>query len=241
MAINQITKVIFPSSTAEGGVEEVALTDWSDRPLYSMCDLLSGFTDEEIRLFSYTRSQNVINSANIGIERQATLRDTNISTPSELDTTENYLVYAVALEVFQWTYTDSTGVFTVPDGGNMATAPNMAVLHNRLIGELDVSEKPFPQAGFGWFVTGFGPTMGSSGPAAGVALRTFSNNGHQTAEARYMQSIPVHIGGTEDYNFLLINPTAAAVNFVLENGQTSATILMQVRAYLVGLHRRPTA
>lgn len=240
MAINQITKIIFPDPMSPEGFQEVALTDWSDRPLYSMADLFSGFTDEEIRLFSYNEGQNVVNTANMTDERQATLVDTNISAQSELDTTENFLLYAIALEVFEWQYSEQAGVgtFTIPNGGNMPTAPNQMVLHNRLICELDVSGKPFPQAGFGWFAQGFGPTFGAVfGDAA--TLRTFANNGNPTAEARYMQSIPVHIGGTEDYNLLLINSPGTAVNFVTEAGATDANRLMQVRAYLVGLHRRP--
>ena len=43
MAINQITKIRLPSG------QEVALTDWSSRPIYSTADFLSGFTDEEVR------------------------------------------------------------------------------------------------------------------------------------------------------------------------------------------------
>lgn len=241
MAINQITKVIFPNPAAPDGIEEVALTDWSDRPLYSTADLFSGFTDEEIRLFSYNEGQNVVNTANMLAERASTLRDTNISSASEMDTTENFLLYAVALEVFEWDYSEqgSAGTFTIPNGGNMPTAPNQMVLHNRLICDMDVSGKSFPTAGFGWFAQGFGPTFGAVfGDAA--TLRTFANNGSPTAEARYMQSIPVHIGGTENYNLQLLNPTGTAVNFVNEDGVTvDTTRLMQVRAYLVGLHRRP--
>lgn len=240
MAINQITKVIFPDPNSASGFQEVALTDWSDRPIYSMADLLSGFTDEEIRLFSYTEGQNVVDSANITTARQATLVDTNLDNPSSMDTLENFLLYSLALEVFEWTYDNQSAAFTIPNGGNMPTAPNQMVLHNRLICELDVSGKPFPQAGFGWFAQGFGPTFGAVfGDAA--TLRTFSNNGHPSAEARYMQSIPVHIGGTENFSLLLLNPPETAVNFVTEAGATATDRLMMVRAYLIGLQRRPVA
>lgn len=242
MAINQITKVIFPDPNSSSGFQEVALTDWSDRPIYSMADLFSGFTDEEIRLFSYTEGQNVVNSANMTAERAATLADTNLDEASSMDTLENFLLYSLALEVFEWDYSEQAGVgaFVIPNGGNMPTAPNQMVLHQRLICELDVSGKPFPQAGFGWFAQGFGPTFGAVfGDAA--TLRTFANNGHPSAQARYMQSIPVHIGGTENFSLLLINPTEAAVNFLNEDATTDTTRLMQVRAYLIGLQRRPVA
>jgi len=234
MAINQITKIRLPSG------QEVALTDWSDRPLYSTVDFLSGFTDEELRAFTYSSSENVTQSGNFAAaaRRVATLRDTNVSQSSEMAATEEYLVYQIKVEVAQFTL--AANQLTINTAGDpIPNAPNIGQFNHRIIGELEVSDKAFPQAGIGWFNTGFGPDI--AGVGAVVAARTYANSGSPQHDASYSMSIPVHIGGTEDYSFIFHNPTGAAVGFVDDTAAADANAVLQARVYLCGLHKRPTA
>jgi hypothetical protein len=233
MSINQITKIRLPSG------QEVALTDWSDRPIYSTVDFLSGWTDEELRAFTYSSSESVTQSGNFAAaaRRVATLQDTNISQSSEMASTEEYLVYQIKVELFQ--YYLAANLLTINQAGlPVPIAPNVAHFNSRIIGELEVSDKAFPQAGIGWFLTGFGPEIAGI-PSA--AARTYANQGSPQHDASYSMSLPVHIGGTEDYSFIFHNPTGAAVGLVDDAAAADATAVLQARVYLCGLHKRPTA
>ena len=120
MSINQITKIRLPSG------QEVALTDWSDRPLFSTVDFLSGFTDEELRAFTYSSSENVTQSGNFAAaaRRVATLRDTNVSQSSEMAATEEYLVYQIKVEMAQFTL--AANQLTINTAGDpIPNAPNL--------------------------------------------------------------------------------------------------------------------
>lgn len=239
MSINQITQIRLSNG------KTVALTDWSARPLYSAVDLLSGFTDEEIRCFNYTESQNVSASGNFTAaqRRVASLRDTNVSGGQEMDSTEEYLVYSIAVEIQQYSLSGDD-IIVDTAGQPVPTAPALAQLHNRLVLELEVSQKAFPQAGLGWFVTGFGPQVAVSSTAA---VRTYANSGSPQHTAKDSMPIPVHLGGTEDYTVILHNPPNGpdqtgngAVNIIDDAGADVAAAVMMLRVYLCGLHKRPT-
>jgi hypothetical protein len=242
--INQITKVRLP----DGG--EVALTDWSSRPLYSNVDLLTGFTDSEIQAFNYTEGDSVSASANMPVasRRIATLRDTNIASANQMDTTEEYLVYAIKVEVHHFIRNTTSGVFAATGVGDpIPNGPLLSLLHNRLVLELEVSQKSFPLAGLGWFVQGFGPVLAVATPNAGAA-RTYANNGAQTHASADILPIPVHIGGTEDYRMILHNPPNGpdqtgngAVTFPDEAGGDEANAVAMLRIYMCGLQKRATA
>ena len=242
--INQITKIRMPDGS------EVAMTDWSSRPLYSTLDLLTGFTDEELRTFSYSHGDPVSASGNMpaGALRTASLRDTNISGRSEMDSTEEFLVYAIKVEFHKFTRNTGTNVFDVSAVGEpIPNGPLISLLHNRLVLELEASDKAFPQAGLGWFPTGFGPVLAVATPNAG-ALRTYANSGLQTHEAADIMAIPCHIGGTEDYSVLIHNPPngpdqagTGVVNFPDESGGTNTDAVAQLRIYLCGLQKRAVA
>ena len=65
---SQITQVRLPDG------RNVAIVDWTDKPLFSTIDLLSGYTDQEIECFTYQVSDNVSSSSNITTRRVATDR-----------------------------------------------------------------------------------------------------------------------------------------------------------------------
>lgn len=233
MAINQITKIRLQDGT------EVGLTDWSSRPIYSTIDLLSGFVDEEIRAFSYIESETVASSANLAAaaRRVATLRDTNIDSRSELASTEEYMVYSIEVEMSQFVLVGSA--FQTSEAGlPTPVGPVVALAHQALVLELEVSEKAFPQMGLGFFGTGFGPQIMATSAAA---ARTYANNGVPSREAVYEQPIPVHLGGTEDYSIIVHNPGGGAVTFRDDTGATDLDAILQLRILLCGLHKRPTA
>ena len=91
--MNTITTMRLPDG------QEVAFVDWSDRPLYSTADILSGATDERIPLFNYIVGDSVTGTQNFTAKRTASDRDTNIATPSAMASTEEMLVYAIKPEI----------------------------------------------------------------------------------------------------------------------------------------------
>jgi len=233
MAINQITKVRMPDGS------EVALTDWSARPLYSTGDFWNNFNMNELRVFTYAPSERVATTLPAGA-RVASLRDTNITSSSEMDSTEEFLVYAIKIEMHLFGV-DQQGHLIIQGnpGLPVPTAPIMSYFQNKMIGELEVSEKAFLQAGVGWFNQGFGPSLSV---ASGNTLRTYANQGNQTHEATEQMPIPVHIGGTEDYSFIFHNPDADTVSFTQDSGDLfDDAVVLQCRTYLCGLHKRPMA
>src|SRR4030066_1454791 len=91
--LNQITKVRMADGT------DVAIVDWSWHPLYSTVDTLSGWNDEQVRLFTYTEGDQVARSSNVNVVTTATLKHTNITSASEMDALEEMLVYSMCVEM----------------------------------------------------------------------------------------------------------------------------------------------
>lgn len=251
--INQITVIRMPNG------EEIALTDWSDKPMFSTTEFGSGFTDKEIYGFNYIASKQVSATANIIASfgsRTATLRDTNAPGSGEMPATQEMLGYSIQFELFQLNYIpQNAGPPVVPASFNIGSqglpipqAPLLAEMARRVIVSLKISKKYFPQASFGWFAQGFGPFTTASGGAA-AAQRTYGNQGLPSRDAVYFQSIPYHIGGTEKFQLVYSNPVGTAVPFpaddgtlfpdIIPNGPQSAVLVN--RAYLVGYRKRATA
>lgn len=230
--LNQITKVRLPSG------QEVAIVDWSYRPLYSTVFTLSGWTDQELSWFNYSIGDPVSASQNLitaGGQFNSAITTTNISSASEMDAMEEYLVYAMSCEFYQLTF--ANGAYGLVAGGPIPNGPNIASLH-QLICELEVSEKAYYQASLGWFVTGFGPTVWGTNAVA--AARTYANSGLPSAEAIDASPVPVHIGGTEKYRGILYNP-GNTINYRDDANANVATAVMSMRLNFRGLHKRPSA
>lgn len=249
----QITSLRLPNG------ETVALVDWTDRPLYSTIDLLSGFTDQQIEAFTYVQSDRVSNSSNITVRRTATLADTNISTPAGMSSSEEMLVYGIKVEPIQLRtitltasqFTDSTAATDFYLGYPLADPGNLGRLARRCILDLVVAQKTYAQAGLAYFSTGFGVVyQGSQFQTTTLnAGRSFGSFGVQSAEASRAFAIPTHIGGSEKYKVVLNNPLGSAVQFFLADGVpnsitvTTSTpdlnVLIQLRIHLEGLYKRP--
>jgi len=235
-SINQITNIVLANG------EQVAFTDWTDRYLYSTADLLSGFTDERIAIFSYAAGERVAHTSNIAAPRSATIEDTNISNASEMDSTQEFLCYSIQNEVFQ-VVGDSTGITSEISrpGSPMPRAGVLALMHWRLIMGLRVSQKFFPQAGYGAFLAAFGPVVQST-----LTQATLAVNGQPGNHARFDQSVPIHIGGTEKYEVWIENqgqgaivPGDGSVVFPDDDGVADPTAYVISRTYMRGLHKRP--
>lgn len=246
MSVNQITQI----RTASGQV--VSLTDWSSRILYSTAEILSGAQDEEVRLFSYTESDTVVTSDNMpaGSRRIATKEDTNIQTASQMASTEEYLVYALACEMSVRSHdaeaTPPIFVDSTVPGQPMLNVTTMKQLHSQLLLELDVAEKTFPIGSIGMFPAGFGVSAAPAlaGALSQVALAEGSVPSREAVEA---MSIPVHIGGTEEYAVIIHNPSGDRIEVYDNDGAVVPDVddvgvrALRFRVSLCGLHKRPTA
>lgn len=226
--INQITKIRLPDGS------EVALTDWSDKPLYSTVELFDGFTDTEIYAFTYVEGGRVSASQNLvaaGGSRVATKADTNAPSAGEMPATQEFLGYAVSVEAFttRSTTVDRTARLVTFPGYPSPYAAQLANLSYRLLLELEISQKDFPLAGLGWFTTGFGLHV-TSGRSA--------NLGFPHRDAVYFQSIPYHIGGTEKYKVIFHNPPGTPVQFFDDQSNPLNDDVVVLRTYLVGFMKR---
>ena len=241
--INQMTTMRLPDGA------EVAFVDWQDQPLFSTVDLLANFTDTELDAFTYVVGDRVPASANATVSRLATERDTNVSTPGSMASTEEMLVYAIKPEVLELrtapgTPTDLTSVSSV--GANLPTPQiqRLANLHHALLLRLIVSQKVEQGAPLGYFNAGFGPygTWQTVPGAAGATPTTGATQGLPSQEAVRSFVIPIHIGGQEKYRVSLVNATGAAVpsGFTTDAGGVDDPLTVhQVRIMLDGLYKRP--
>lgn len=242
--INQITTMRLPDGS------EVAFVDWSDTPLFSTADLLAGFTDTEVDLFQYVSGEPVASTNNITVRRTSSDRDTNVSTPGSMASTEELLVYAIKPEIFEFS-TDGE----LPTDANTATpsSPNqpsptrkrLAILQSNLLVTLEVSQKFTHRAGLGYYNAGFGPSATTTFAGAALASPiTAATQGFPTQEAVRSLVVPVHIGGQEKYRLRLENVTGAAVLSGLNEALPAvneANTIHQIRVYLDGLYKRPVS
>lgn len=240
MSVNQITQIRL----ADG--RTVSLTDWSSRRLYSTADLLNGATDEQLRLFSYTEGDGIVTTSNMpaNSRRIATLLDTNIQTANQLASTEEFLVYAVECELYNREHDDdqTPAIFVGAAGQPGLNYTTLKALHLMWLLELDISEKTFPISSIGRFAPGFGAVVSPAFSGAMNAL-AIAENSVQSRDAVESLSIPLHIGGTEEYSVILHNPTGQALA-VYDNvgaAEDDETRVITARVSLCGLHKRPTA
>lgn len=223
----------------------ISLGDWSDVPRYSTGDFLGGWVDTSVELFQYAAGDQVAGTDNITVPREATIVDSNIERQGGVASSEEMLVYAIKLEVYQLLvdsevpgdatlWTDLNEI-----GGAMPGVSALSTIMRRIIVTLKISQKPYAQAGFGYFCQGFGPHVGAAlnGAFAGTA-RAFANNGSPGAYAVRPFAVPSHIAGTETFSLAFENPTGDAV--ILHNDIGVVTTYgMRIRAYADGLYRRP--
>lgn len=239
--MNTITTMRLPDG------QEVAFVDWSDRPLYSTADILSGATDERIPLFNYIVGDSVTGTQNFTAKRTASDRDTNIATPSAMASTEEMLVYAIKPEIMALAcpeeddVIDADAALAVP---TFAYDPipqswQLANLQRLCLIELTVSQKVMQKAMFGYFNTGFGVFQAPSSNAG---------QGLPSQEAVRSLGIPIHIGGQEKYEVAIVNPTGDALDIglrahsdVLVPDVAQPNRVFQVRILLDGLYKRPVS
>lgn len=241
---SQITQVRLPDG------RNVAIVDWTDKPLFSTIDLLSGYTDQEIECFTYQVSDNVSSSSNITTRRVATERDTNVATPGGMASTEEILIYNIKVEPFEFqaaatpNTADATLFATDLPGLPVPQPQTLAILNQFSLLRLEISQKIYAEAGVAYFNTGFGPFISGqrniAAAAAGSPL-AFANLGLPSAEAPRSFSIPHHIGGQEKYRVVLANPTGETVAFNNSNGVEAPRTALTVRILLEGLYKRPVS
>jgi len=248
MAINQITTMRLPSG------KQVAFVDWIDQPLYSTCDLLAEFSDNEIPLFNYGQGDEVSGTANATAFRTATETDTNLTSPSEMNSTEEMLIYAIRPEITEFRTDDAaaTDLTTIlgqtgiqASGAPMPTLARLAVLNFYLRFELEVSEEVLHTAGLGYYNSGMGPY--GQGVFAGVAnavAKSAGSSGLPSQEAVRSFAIPISIGGQEKFAARLKADRDTAVPSGVTEADVptfDAQIVHSIRIYFDGLYKRPVS
>lgn len=242
--LNQITTMRLPDGS------EVAFVDWQDKPLYSTVDLLSGFSDADVDAFTYVPGDTVPSTQNGTAPRTSTERDTNVSTPGGMASTEELLIYAIKPSYVETRTDDGTPTeFTsvsFQEGGQPAPAvTRLGRLFDAITLRLIVSQKAEQEAGLAYFNTGFGVFAGAeSNFVAATALQNRGGAGLPTQEAVRSYVIPVHIGGQEKYRVQLANDGGLVVNFGADEATPPVVddqIVMQVKIYLDGLYKRPVS
>lgn len=249
--MNQITTLRLKTG------EEVAFVDWTDQPLFSTIEVLHGTTTQEMNFFQYTVGDQVPGFAPVApTTRVATEMDTNLASAGGMASTEEFLVFAIRPEVYRRTVSsDSAPDFSAPvalaNNSNepAATALMLSVLNHRCMLGLEISDKVYAYAGFGYFNGGMGP-VGSGVPGGALTGAVMSTPGVPSQEAVRAFSIPQHIGGQEKFRVFLQHLDDGTGNGI-EIGQEGAsedgaptvvtTRFARIRLYLDGLHKRPTS
>jgi len=238
----QITQIRLPNGRV------IALVDWSDMPLFSTVDLAPGFTDQTIQAFNYIVSDQVSSSQNVTVRRTATDRDTNASSPGTLAATEEMLVYNVKVEPYLFISEGADATTATPLGGvgfPLMEANLLSYFHSRLLLQLEVSQKLYANASLGYFNQGFGAfpsgIVAGAVPVAGSPGRSFGLQGFPSADSPRSFTIPVHIGGQENYRLNLVNSTGDAVEFFNLAGVATSDRIVSLRFYLEGLYKRPVS
>lgn len=250
---NQLTTMRLP------GGKEISFVDWIDQPLYSTCDLLAGFTDTEIPLFNYGRGDSVSASDNTTGQRVATEADTNMDSPSEMNSTEEMLIYAIRPDISEFnavggdmgTIVGQAGI--TQSGAPMPTTTRLAILNWYLRFELKVSEQVLHSAGLGYYNSGMGPAgQGrqqsaqalAAGVQAGNDARSSGTHGFPSMEAVRSFSIPISIGGQEKFEANLKANRDGAVPSGMDEAlipQDDPTVVHSIRIYFDGLYKRPVS
>jgi len=248
MSLNQITKIRLPDG------REVAFVDWTDRPIYSTIEVLHGTAQQEMNLFTYTVGDPVPAFAPVPVtaQRAASELDTNMQAPGSMASTEEMLVYAIKPEVFRRNVEDEAEPsFAAPAaiaaGTNepIATPLMYSVLSMRTTLNLEISDKLYASAGFGYFQCGFGPTA-NGGPIA-ATQGEIGNNGVQSQDAVRSFVLPQYMGGQEKFRVFLRfvdDGTGNGIELGLPSVVGDPLVLTRfarIRIYMDGLNKRPTA
>lgn len=244
--MNQITKIRLPSGT------EVALVDWTDKPLFSTGDFGSGFTQQETDLFGYVVGDQVP-AVNDGVaitaRRTATEMDTNVQTPGAMASTEEMLVYAIKIEYFNLDLSNAadftTGAASIA-GQPMPSIVQLAQFARYCTLRLYISQKIYAEAGLGYFNTGFGPAGTATTRTADATGRSYATMGVSGAHAVRSYVVPHHIGGQEKYRVSICNfsgggATWAITEIAPNEAADDASQVMRMRVYLEGLRKRPVS
>jgi len=246
--LNTITTVRLPSG------EEVAFVDWSDKPVYSTCELVHGFTRQEIDLFGYTVGDPVPAAAPTAVDpRTSTDADTNLEAPGSMASTEERLIYSIKPEVLALTADPvdnnrrdmQSATYREGTGEPIPNPVQLGALNQQLLLSLEISQKLYVRAGFGYFNAGFGVHgAGGSMTTAGASGRNYATNGLPSQEAVRSYVVPQYMGGQEKFRVFLSNPGGAACNFGLSENNavpTNVDSVLRVRVYLEGLYKRPVS
>lgn len=243
MALNQIVKIRYANG------DEVALVDWTDRPLYSTIEVLHGTTTQEMNFFQYTVGDAVPAFAPVAVvgQRSATEADTNLAAPGSQASTEEFLCYSIRPEVFMLIVTtdsapdfnDLQAIGCSNGEGPFPAVLMLGIMNAQLMMQLEISKKLYTQAGFGYYNFG----GGVRGTVDGTAI-TFGNQGWPSQSAVRAFAIPAHLGGQEKFRLYLSNPSGAPLQLGVRDdcGQSDDTArFARVRIYLDGLSKRPTS
>jgi len=243
--VNQITKIRLPSGT------EVALVDWTDKPLFSTGDFMSGFTQQETDLFGYVVGDQVpaVSGAAITTRRTATEMDTNVQTPGAMASTEEMLVYAIKVEYFNLDTSDPANLTTAAAsiaGQPMPSIVQLAQFARYCSLRLYISQKIYAEAGLGYFNTGFGPAGTATTRTTDATGRTYAGMGVSGAHAVRSYVVPHHIGGQEKYRVSVCNFSGGAVTWAItevapNEAADDESQVMRLRIYLEGLRKRPVS
>lgn len=237
----QITSLKLPGGT------QIDFVDWQDYPTWSTVDLLSGWTDEEIPLFTYTVSDTVTASSNITVRRIASERDTNMATPGSAAGTQEFMVYSLRPELQSLTVVGTDATTATPSliGQPIPNAQNIGRMGFWTKLQLIVSQKVMHEAPFAYYNPGFGAAAFGmyTGTAIAAANQSLGSQGLPSNEAVRSMAIPVHIGGLEKMRCVLKNPSGATVQYFSEAAPPAnvATRMLQLRVLLDGLNKRPVA
>lgn len=245
--LNTITTMRLPDG------REVALVDWTDRPLYSTVEILHGSTQQEMNLFQYTVGDNVPAFAPVAIAAQRTANemDTNMATPGSMASTEEMLVYSIRPEIYALNVSDAQAPnFAAPaalanDGTPNPTAVMLAVMDLRMTMSLEISEKVYSNAGFGYYNWG----AGVYAVTADAGDRAIGMPGLPSQEAVRTFAIPQHIGGQEKFRLFLTHVddgTGNGIELGHASGGNNDTAddtdrFARIRIYLDGLYKRPVS
>lgn len=242
MALQAFTSFRLPDGST------IEMVDWVDKPLFSTGELLTGFSDEKIDLFTYGVNEEVAATENATVRRMSTENDTNVTTAGGMSSQEELLVYAIKPEFFELQTTDAsatdlTSAIPALPGQPMMRPSVLKHLHMSIMLVLDIAGKTFVEAGLGYFNAGFdvyGMGVTTGGVLADANVRSYAAQGLPSAEGTRTFAIPQHLGGTEKYQLALRNYEGETITFKDEAAASIARLVVRTRIYLDGMRKRPT-